>query len=61
MNDRITIVEPQDGEVTRCKCCHTKNVVREIEFHGHTLTDVVSLCIDCRKELAKKLMECDGE
>ena len=53
--ENITISNPMDGDVTRCKCCHTKNDVRDIEFHGYNLTDVVSLCAKCRKELAEKL------
>lgn len=59
MKENITIVKPMDGDVTRCKCCHTKNDVRDIEFHGYNLTDVVSLCINCRRELAEKLKECE--
>ena len=59
MKENITIVKPMDGDIARCKCCHMKNDVRDIEFHGHSLTDVVSLCVNCRRKLVEKLKECD--
>ena len=40
-----------------CNCCHSEKELKKITFCGENVDSVVHLCVDCQKELMKKLRE----